>query len=336
LPAFWTESLDVLSLISQAGLKNFNGSVNLILDVQGSPQALMVASGSVDQKNTYVFAVQPSGVAESQGQLLSYWSTGDGDDTMVTIWNPADEEQDLLFTLFFAGGHYKYAVHLGPRVTHTFNVSELMHNQIPDAEGNIIPASVHEGSAEISGPQSEMEHILMAIGIGTYNVRKATCSQHCKQCSGPIGSSLVDNPFGVASGGTHQQTYYLRNQGGGTYDVTGSSTWSTSQASVATVSGGLVSGVSPGSLTIGATSPFQSENVQDCTTLQTYPPCPTHTIAAGSPGTVQVCPNSLTVGSSRTESLVDCRRVTITRLLASKLSWLLVVRSCSPSDSIPT
>lgn len=47
-----------------------------------------------------------------------------------------------------------------------------------------------------------------------------------------------------------------------------------------------MSGVSPGSLTIGATSPFQSENVQDCTTLQTYPPCPTHTIAAGSPGTV--------------------------------------------------
>src|ERR1035441_10940507 len=33
--------------------------------------------------------------------------------------------------------------------------------------------------------------------------------------------------------------------------------------------------------------------------------------------------------------LVACRRVTITRLLASKLSWLLAAKSCSPSNSIP-
>src|SRR5437016_3034861 len=33
--------------------------------------------------------------------------------------------------------------------------------------------------------------------------------------------------------------------------------------------------------------------------------------------------------------LVTCRRVTITRLLASKLSWLLAAKSCSPSNSSP-
>ncbi len=34
-------------------------------------------------------------------------------------------------------------------------------------------------------------------------------------------------------------------------------------------------------------------------------------------------------------TLVTCRRVTITRLLASKLSWLLAAKSCSPSNSSP-
>jgi len=34
--------------------------------------------------------------------------------------------------------------------------------------------------------------------------------------------------------------------------------------------------------------------------------------------------------------LVACRKVTITRLLASKLSWPLAAKSCSPSNSIPT
>ncbi len=35
-------------------------------------------------------------------------------------------------------------------------------------------------------------------------------------------------------------------------------------------------------------------------------------------------------------ALVACRRVTITRLLASKLSWLLAAKSCLPGNSIPT
>ncbi len=37
----------------------------------------------------------------------------------------------------------------------------------------------------------------------------------------------------------------------------------------------------------------------------------------------------------RTVQLVACRKVTITRLLASKLSWLLAAKSCSPSNNIP-
>jgi hypothetical protein len=40
-------------------------------------------------------------------------------------------------------------------------------------------------------------------------------------------------------------------------------------------------------------------------------------------------------GRCTTELLVACRRVTITRLLASKLSWLLAAKSCSPSNSSP-
>ena len=40
-------------------------------------------------------------LAESASKSLSFWSTGKGDDTMITIWNPADEAQDFVFTLFF-------------------------------------------------------------------------------------------------------------------------------------------------------------------------------------------------------------------------------------------
>jgi hypothetical protein len=114
LPPFQTQRLDVPALLTAAGLPNFNGSFNLVFDVEGS---VLMASGSVDQKNTYVFEVLPKAVLESASKNLAYWSAGNGDDTMVTLWNPADEAQDFVFTLFFSGGHYDLPIHLEARAT---------------------------------------------------------------------------------------------------------------------------------------------------------------------------------------------------------------------------
>ena len=47
---------------------------------------------------------------------------------------PADEAQDFVFTVFFAGGHYLYPIHLEPRATSMSNMSELIENQLPDSE----------------------------------------------------------------------------------------------------------------------------------------------------------------------------------------------------------
>jgi hypothetical protein len=95
-----SQSLNVVQTISAAGVKNFNGSVNLVFDIKGKPGAILLASGSVDQTNTYVFEVIPRGVGESAAKAIQHWHTANGDDTMVTIWNPADEAQDFIFTLF--------------------------------------------------------------------------------------------------------------------------------------------------------------------------------------------------------------------------------------------
>jgi len=48
------------------------------------------------------------------GILLMFQdTTANGNDTMVTIWNPADELQDFVFRLSFTGGHYNFPIHLG-------------------------------------------------------------------------------------------------------------------------------------------------------------------------------------------------------------------------------
>jgi hypothetical protein len=196
-----SQSVDVMSLLAGAGLKDFNGSINLVFDVEGTTGGLLMAAGSVDQGNTYVFEVIPRGIQESVSKSLSYWSTANGNDTMVNVWNPADEAQDFVFRLSFSGGHYGYPIHLEPRASRTLNISEIIQNQIPDAEGNIIPASVNEGGATIAGSSGDNEHILVAMDAGTYNVRKATCGLYCMGCNGVTSYTMIANPFSVAVNG---------------------------------------------------------------------------------------------------------------------------------------
>jgi hypothetical protein len=245
-----TKSLDVLSLLALSGLKNFNGALNLILEVEGTANSLLLASGSVDQTHTYVFEVIPRGILESGSKNLSYWSTANGDDTMVTLWNPADEAQDFVFKILFSGGHYLLPIHLEPRATQAFNVSEVIEAQAPDKEGNVIPLAVREGSAQVSGTQAENEIILVAMDAGIYNVRKATCAYICNNCNGVVSSQILTVPFATAVGGSTQLTHQDTWNTGVHHDITRASTWSSSATSVATVNTGLVQGVGVGSVII--------------------------------------------------------------------------------------
>ncbi len=208
-----------------------------------------------------------AGLPRAGSKSLQYWSTGNGDDTMVNMWNPADEAQDFVVTLFFGlpdgtQGHYLWPLHLEGRAARTFNVSQIIQNQIPDSEGNIIPAIVHEGGIKIAGSQAENEHILLAVDSGIYNVRKATCGPGCQVCNGYTGAGLLANPSIVAVQSTNQ-LYFIGTWGtGGQYQLPGS--WYSYQPSIATVgvSSGVASGVSPGSaLVYSESSPNQPVEV---------------------------------------------------------------------------
>lgn len=308
LAPFQSKNLNVPALLAQAGLKDYNGSVNLVLDVTANAQhgSVLLASGSVDQKNTYVFEVAPEAVKESIAKSLSYWSTANGDDTMVTIWNPADEAQDFLFTLFYTGGHYRYPLHLEPRAALMFNISEILHTAIPDAEGNIIPTGIRDGSAELSGSQGETQYILVDFDAGTYNVQKATCSQFCKTCEGIVDSQVLGNPFYVLPNGIEQLEFYLRNNNGtwSNYTAFTDTSWSSSNTQVATVntSPGMVTGVARGSVTISAFSNSAPVYGNFCEVYAFT--CPDQTGWGGSAdGTVQVPTASRVTGTLISHSL---------------------------------
>ncbi len=288
VPPHRTQTLDTSSYLTTAGLKTYNGDVNLVLDTKGQSGGLLAAAGSVDQTKTYVFEVMPRGFAESVSKSFAYWSTANGDDTMVTLWNPADEQQDFLFTLYYAGGHNSFPIYLGPRETRSFNVSEFTMEGIHDADGNLMPMEAQTGSAEISGSQGENEHILIAADAAVYNVIKATCGNVCETCNGLASVNLVENPFGVAVAGTTQQTFSVTYNTGTQYDRTTLCTWSSTNTSVASVASGLIRGVSAGSASVSALDDYEEPVYTELCTQPPLPNCPLGYAQPGgsAPGTV--------------------------------------------------
>jgi hypothetical protein len=264
-----SRSLDVMSLVSAAGLKNFNGTVNLVFADKGKEGALLLAAGSVDQSNNYVFEVMPRGIGKSASKSLAHWSTANGDDTMVTVWNPADEAQDFVFRLMFSGGHYLLPMHFAPRATRTLNISEIVQNQLPDAEGNVIPTTVYEGSATLGGTHGDVEHILVAMDAGTYNVRKATCGYSCTYCDGYTSFAMNPGNAGFAVHKTRQYQFIGTYSSGTQYSV--GTNWSSSKTAVTTVvsSTGVATGVSPGSANAVA---YFSQPVYEGTVCSTSTP----------------------------------------------------------------
>ena len=304
-----TQSLDVASSFPLLGPKNFNGSFNISFETVTRRGSLVMSSGSVDQTGNYVFEVKPHGVAEGASKSLQQWSTANGDDTMITIWNPADEAQDFIFTLFFEGGHYLLPLHMEARETRAFNVSEILQNQVPDAEGNVIPTSVHQGTAKIAGSHAENEYILVAVDFGVYNVRKATCQNGCTTCEGYTGYNVIEDGFAVSVNGTQQETATGTYENGTQYNLTAGSTWSSSNTSVYTVSAGLVKGVAVGNATTTGTESLpismQACNEQDCessgffqTVAGTVPPQPTITSVSPSPLVFGATGGILTINGS--------------------------------------
>src|SRR5206468_12955546 len=126
------------------------------------------------------------------------------------------------------------ALPIWPRATHMFNISEIVHSQLPDVEDNVIPVGITEGSAELMGAQGEVDSMLVAMDAGIYNVRKATCGTYsCETCNGVTDASVNPSSFTVAVGGTKQLDFIETWNSGQQYH---GGDWTSYNPSVATVS----------------------------------------------------------------------------------------------------
>src|SRR2546422_784329 len=120
----------------------------------------------------------------------------------------------------------------------------------PDADGNVIPPSVQEGSAQFASAKGRHESITLVIAAGIYNVTNATCGGGCITCCGDSNFGISPNPIYCPIGQTMACSSTAVDCYGNTVFP---SSWSSSNTSVMTVDGyGNVTGVSVGSAAIDA------------------------------------------------------------------------------------
>lgn len=303
------KQVNMQAALTSDGLNNFNGSVNLSAAFTGNASDLLIASGSVDKTGTYVFEVEPQGVGSSRSKYSNYWGVANGNDTMYSLWNPTDTPQDIAATFYYDDGSGKYVlpIHLEPQASAMIDMAMLIMEKKPDANGNLIPSSIQEGSAEFSGAKDRREMITLVIAGGIYNVATATCGGTCFQCCGVTeqpgtNPRVTPNPFSCVAGGTVTLS-------GSAVDCSGmswtpGSGWTSDNSSVATVDVfGTVTCKAAGSVNISASwSNMVATTGQVCGA----PSCPVYNPGATSPGTVTAAPDHLVVVVDQQGASASC------------------------------
>lgn len=302
LAPFQVLRVPIEELVASGELRNFNGIINLMFTATSHRGDLLISTGSMDQSANFVFQVQAQAISGSARDICFWKASNDGTDTMISLWNYGTKASDLIVTLLHDKGTYKLPVHLEPDHSAMVEVLPLIQNGTPDVDGNVIPITANFGSASVASALGDTREITLASNTATYNVKTATCGDVCDMCTGYDSAFVVENPsFSVDVSGTHQLDLYGHTRTGYNDRYTNSGSWSSSNGSVATVSYGLVSGSNVGTSNIDSFIMLQPSSHM-CWDYG-YDSCDDVPFDPGSSGTVVLCPTSVALVSSATESL---------------------------------
>ena len=229
LDAFETKQLDA-GLIRRA-LPDASGNINLTFSYTGMSGDLLFATGAVDQTGNYIFEVPIGGVSSSRGREVNYWSVKDGDDTMISLWNPTAAAETLNLTLYFAGSNgkisqYVLGVPLAPRAAANISLMDLIMSGHPDAKGNLIPRGITEGSLVISAASGRHDAATYVAAVAIFNAASATCWPNCTQCIGVCDIEASPGAYSIYVGqGVPTSSVYAYWYDGSVDDITGDVNW---------------------------------------------------------------------------------------------------------------
>jgi hypothetical protein len=244
--------LPIADLLKASGFQDFSGTLDLSFDFEGQPQELQVATGSVDESQSYVLGVRPQLVTSSHLVRVPLWRFEAGTDTMVSLWNPADSAENLLVEIKHETGVYSYRLHLDGNSSGMFNISEVIQKQQPDDKGNRIPLTAKTGSLTITDERGREYPVNTLVTAVTFDPKAGTCGGDlCGYCDDFVDFWFIYDPFAFAKTTGMQMESRVLDANGSNYSMTYSTSWHSGNNSILTIdSGGWSWGVNTGNITI--------------------------------------------------------------------------------------
>jgi hypothetical protein len=274
-----TQVVDVASLQAQKLLPANAQWAAVILSAPVLPEELLAVAASYDQTGRYGTQTPFS------DQLATHWEAGAWEvdsthNTLSTISNGSNQLARAQLTILYNQGTGQYQIErtLAPDEQMALDFGKLIHNRVPDKNGNTLPPDLTWGTYRLldlndnpTGSLYEGKVIVdKTYGHASYN---------CVICCGPNNPWMVYNPVILTVNGSLNQGVQAMNtcsQRLATVTVD-FPTWWTDNTSIATASNKQINGVAPGTTNHNAQSinmywgPKEDSGGGDCPLIQEEP-----------------------------------------------------------------
>ena len=238
----------------------------LEFDHAGAPGSVIMAAHSMSSDGNQVYRVPMWDPLAQRSPTGGYpWFIEGSSSTTIYIKNITHREQTYMAHLVYPGGAYVFGVQtVKGGQTVEIDPRALRDNQVPDEEGRTIPLDVSRGQIKWSlkptrkSSTTDAEESLALIGRSEQidTVQGISSNYSCQSCCtdgflfGQVSPNSVELEFGQQA----QLTAYETSQDcyGNVVTSQHSAGWSTSNSSVASVSGGLVTANGTGNVSISA------------------------------------------------------------------------------------
>jgi hypothetical protein len=241
----------------------------LNLAYTGRRADLVAVSVSYDKTNRYGLQT-PFSEELSRLWVGGMWHVDPIHNTFITTGNAGKEPTAAEVTLFYNGGKSKYRMEkmLAPGEQLWLDLGHLVHDQVPDSDGNTLPPDTVTGSYELR----DLDHPYVGhLYEGKLVVDKTYghAAYGCGNCCGYNLPYFVTDPFGGPPNVDFTETVdSVEACGGGIVDVTGGGYgWGSTDTAVATLPSKVLHTVAVGTATGSANFLLEAEHP--------YPKCPT-------------------------------------------------------------